>query len=214
MSVILSVIALGFYAALLDKKVRQHPPVWYLAHLFVCPIITGIVLHPVIHYQYEIMDHSSCLTIVYLAEYGFHILGTNLVILNLEILFTKILPLPLWLTAESSRFLVMTLAGWLYSSIVLAHITVAFNLNDHYCFMHTPDKQRLRLVFRDLVPTVVVVILSIIIIATYCMRKSRRFDRPDVNGMREVRFDVFNDEPDWIRCVMFLNRILRRVASL
>ncbi|XP_052797365.1 uncharacterized protein LOC128229626 isoform X2 [Mya arenaria] len=202
-------VALGLFLTLLDRKVRQQPPMWYIYSISVFPVLTGLLLHPLVHFGNVYGHRDQCLLVMYLAEYGFFALGTNLILTNFEIFFTKVLPLPKFLTSEFNRFVIMTLAGWLYSSILVAHVIVANNKGEVICFHIEANWARTsRLVFREIIPTTITGLFSIATIATYCLKKSRMMMRPDVSGMKEVRFDVRNDEGEWIRCVLFLNAVM------
>ncbi|WAQ95068.1 hypothetical protein MAR_007539 [Mya arenaria] len=190
-------------------NVRQQPPMWYIYSISVFPVLTGLLLHPLVHFGNVYGHRDQCLLVMYLAEYGFFALGTNLILTNFEIFFTKVLPLPKFLTSEFNRFVIMTLAGWLYSSILVAHVIVANNKGEVICFHIEANWARTsRLVFREIIPTTITGLFSIATIATYCLKKSRMMMRPDVSGMKEVRFDVRNDEGEWIRCVLFLNAVM------
>ena len=212
LAVIQSVIVLLLFLTILDRNLREKSQMWYMYHLAVIVLFTGLILHPTARGEHHYDNKQSCYFLMYSAEYVFFGLGMNVVLANLEIFFTKILTIQKWASNPFQRFLLSICFGWLIVCLLVTHIVInnnaASNEKYAYCFVLIDKSVRTaRIVIRALVPAIVCFLFSISSVVTYYLKRSRITFTTMTGELKEIRTESRDDESQWLMCQTFMNAV-------
>ncbi|XP_060602988.1 uncharacterized protein LOC132756033 isoform X2 [Ruditapes philippinarum] len=209
-AIIQSVIGLLLFLTILDKNLRGKSQMWYLYHLTLLVIFTGLFLHPFAHGENYTKDKQSCYFLMYSAEYIFFGVGMNVILVNLEIFFTKILTLQKWESNPFYRFLMSMALGWLIVCMIISHVIINNNYGSQdkykFCFvLKDLSVRRARIVFRALIPAIVCFLFLICTVVTYYLKRSRITFTTMTGELKEIRTESRDDESQWLMCQVFIN---------
>lgn len=220
MALILSTVALFIFSSIINRDLRSKSPMWYLYQMIPLCMFAGFILHPFTYFG-VITDRGVCFFVMYTAEYIFFGMGVLLFLFNIEVYFTKVLPLPKWQTCTFYRFVIMSLSGWLVASLLVTHVVIDNNhakkFNSNAFCMIIPDSSAryMRVIMREMLSAVLCFIMMIITLATGCLKRSRMSGRWPAGELREVRADCAADERQWVMCIMFCDIVwMVRAISL
>ena len=210
LALVLSAVNLFLFSSILNRDLRHTPLMWYLYHMFPMCLLVGFILQPFTYFGVILKTSGICYFVMYTAEYAFFGMGIHLFIFNIEVYFTKVLPLPKWQSGSFYRFVIMTLAGWLVASLFVTHVVVDNNhakmVGDGFCLL-IPDRtaRLMRVVLRELLTACLCFLIMVINVGTVFLKRSRMSNRWRSGDLREIRSETTADEMQWVRCIIFLN---------
>ncbi|XP_045169821.2 uncharacterized protein LOC123532451 [Mercenaria mercenaria] len=219
LAVISSLVGMLLFLTILDRNLREKSQMWYLYHLTALSVFAGLILHTASHAGILNDSRQACYFIMYGAEYVTFGLGMNVILINIEVIFTKILNLEKWASNSFYRFLTSILFGWLIVCMVIAHVIINNNSasENTFCFMLKQKSLRTaRVVLRSLVPCVVCFLITFAALITYYLKRSRITFTTMSGELKEIRTEGRNDESQWLRCVIFMNIVffIREIAMV
>lgn len=211
LALILSAVNLLFSCTILNRDLRSTPLMWYMFHMLPLCLLVGFILHPFTYFGVIFEDLGLCYFVMYAAEYMFFGLGIHLLLFNIEVYFTKVLPLPKWQSCTFYRFVIMTLIGWLVASLLVTHVVIDNNhakkLGGGFFCLIIPDRdaRMMRVVMRELLSGCLCFVVMVVNVGTVCLKRSRMLTRWRSGELREIRSDSAADEMQWVRCIVFVN---------
>lgn len=213
LAMILSTVGVLLFTSIVNKELRQVSAVWYLYHIIPICLVTGFILHPLTFFGTVQHSSGACYFVMYTAEYMFFGIGIHLILFNIEVYFTKVLPLQRWQTCMFYRFVILTLVGWLIASLLVTHVVIDNNYakvakRSSFCVhIKNPTVRLMRVLLREMLSASVCVVMTIVTIATMCLKKSRRSNRWRSEEFRDISVNSPAEELQWVRCIVFVNSI-------
>ncbi|KAH3718134.1 hypothetical protein DPMN_060933 [Dreissena polymorpha] len=206
---VLSIIGLGIFITIADKRLREIPQMWHLFQIMLLSVLMGIILHPFGHFRTILYDNGLCEFVMYSAEYISFASPLLMVVFHVEVLFAKVIPLSRWQTREFSRFFILSLISWLCTSLLVAHVVLTFSTKEMFC-LHIKSEAAwsTKFALREVLPMAICALCNMVMIAVSCFNTFRRNLRTESSGLHQVRFEDTGDVSEWIRSCLVLNVIL------
>lgn len=218
MAIIQSLIGVLLFITIVNRSLRDKSQLWYMYHMLVITMFTGWILHPVTFAGMTFHSTQLCYLIMYSAEYAFFGIGMNIILINVEIFFTKILTLQRWESNPFHRFIVLTLAGWIVVLLVIAHLIINNNAargSRRFCFaLRDQTVREARILLRELFPAVVCFIFGVASVVTHFLKRSRISFTTTSGELKEIRTEGGDDESEWLRCIIYLDCVLLIRATM
>ena len=200
-----------------NSKLRERSPMWYLYHLTTVTV-SFVLLHSIFVFGNINNDQGSiCLFLMYGLEYLFMGYSLSVILSNLEIFFTIVLPLRYWRTNHFMRFIVSIMVGWIIVCLIIGHLIIDNNdarRDGNYCYYSKSKTIRnIRFALRSVLPAAVGFMFTLTSITIYVLKRHGAIRKNYLETIEEILVSE-KDEVNWIRATACLNLspLLRTVS--
>ena len=207
-AVILACLSVVVLVTMRNSKLREKSVMWYLYHLIALTVLV-IVLHTVALFADMPESEGTCLFVIYGLEYLFMAFALSIILANIEIFFTIVLPFESWRTKNFMRFMISVLGGWIVVCLIVGHLIIDNNdarRDGNYCYYSKSKTIRnIRFALRSVLPAGVGFLFTLTSITIYVLKRYRAIKTNSSETLKEIVFSSEKDEASWIRVAACLN---------
>lgn len=206
--IIESVVGVILLLTIIDKNLREKSPLWYLYHLNALTLLSTCLLY--IDNLDVLQIRAACFVYIYGSYHINFYIGLNVILFNVEVFCAEVLRFPRWQKSYFYRFIIVTLACWIYACLLVSYLIInnnAARFEEGFCYRtHDPHLLQASIIFSDLIPLIACIIFTTVFILTYVLKQLRRTGLSKSNDLRDITSDAEYNQ--WSICIYFLNALL------